>query len=218
MPRLLTRYLLLSSVLILFSHCAYHQYAHPASSKPIVISNSDVLPVIPANGTGIKYKASIDVLNKHFSGIVLLKQIDSVKHFVFITELGMKMFDFEMKHGHFAPVYVFEPLNQPKLINVLTKDFEILLLLDLYQKQAEYCSNPGQWDFIKLKEGEHLSVVEPQMETHFATLRRTFHKKHRDTRTIYTPGNASNYQSVSLKQYGLVKIYIELNEIPSTND
>lgn len=183
-----------------------------------MIGNDDVLPVVPANGAGIKYKASIDVLNKHFSGIVLLKQIDSVKHFVFITELGMKMFDFEMRHGHFSPVYVFEPLNKPKLINVLTKDFEILLLLDLYQKQAEYCSNPGQWGFIRLKEGAQLSVVEPQMETHFATLRRTFHKKRRDTRTIYTPGSASDYRSVSLKQYGFVKIYIDLTEIPPSND
>ncbi|MBS1636091.1 MAG: hypothetical protein JST26_09260 [Bacteroidetes bacterium] len=211
MPRFPTRYLLLSSILILFAGCAYHRYAHPHTSQPLVITNDVISPLIPQDGKSVKYKASIDVLNKHFSGIILLKQMDSVKHFVFITELGMKMFDFEMKNNRFTPVYVFEPLNNPKLIGALTHDFETLLLLDLYGKSGEYNTCLNGRDFLRIKEGDLVSIVE--REGTVAEKRTSFVKKRKDTQTTYTSSDKGPYEHIALKQYGLVKIYIDLTKL-----
>jgi len=213
MPRFLTRYLLLSSVFVVLSACAYSKFAHPAKSEPIVISSDNLEPLVPMDGSSIKFRASIDVLNRHFSGIIIVKQIDSTVHFVFITELGMKMFDLEVRNRHLEPVYVFEPLNKPGLVALLCKDFEIMLLLDAWQQQAVYVTKATGRDFIKWKTGTQTSILE--REGLVAERRLTFRKKRRDTRTTYT---TSGLKQISLKQYGLVKLYIDLTEIPKTND
>src|SRR6478735_1040855 len=98
MSRLPKAYLLLSSVLILvFGSCRISKYKHLKQCNAVVFNAGHVLPVLK-NTNSVKYKATIDVLKNHFSGLVILKQTDSVsQHIVFITELGLKMFDFEVK-------------------------------------------------------------------------------------------------------------------------
>src|SRR5688572_23798190 len=96
-------FLLLSS--LYFSSCAYRQLASYKKQSDILVTPAVLQPVIPLIHA-VKYKASIDVLNKHFTGLIVLKQTDAdTKHLVFVTELGMRMFDFEMKGDSMKPVF-----------------------------------------------------------------------------------------------------------------
>lgn len=202
-------FLLLSSLLL--SSCAYHRY----SRKPIrivEINERSLKPVIPAEGA-VKYKASIDFLNKHFTGLIVLKKTDAEsKHLVFVTELGMRMFDFEMKGDSIKPVFVFDPLNKPKLVTALVRNFRSILLIEWFNKTASLIVKSDKetlhlWhDKFNRNDNRDLILV---CENNSAEELLVFNKHKKESKTIYT----NNYDNIKLKQYGLVKLYIELEKI-----
>lgn len=197
-------FLLLSSLIL--SSCAYHKLASYKKRSDVQVS-SVIKPVIPESNA-VKYKASIDVLNRHFTGLIVLKQTDpETKHLVFVTELGMRMFDFEMKGDSMKPVFVFDALNKPKLVNALVRNFETILLVKWLNKTAEIRDKSGK-EVLHLKDKEHHSFLSKNSDQ-YVTEQWVFNKHKKETRTIYT----NNYSTIKLKQYGVVKLYIELEKI-----
>jgi hypothetical protein len=197
--------LLLSSILL--TSCAYHKLASYKKKTELLIGPSALQPVIPIANSA-KYKASIDVLNKHFTGLIILKQTDAeTKHLVFVTELGMRMFDFEMKGDSMKPVFVFDALNKPKLVTALVRNFETILLVKWFNKSAEIREKAGK-EVLHLKDKEHHLFLFRNTEQG-VTEQRVFNKRKKESRTIYT----NNYNNIKLKQYGLVKLFIELDKI-----
>ncbi|HWY09950.1 MAG TPA: hypothetical protein VN026_01435 [Bacteroidia bacterium] len=198
-------FLLLSSLLL--SSCAYHKLASYKKQKELLITSDNLKPIIPGNGA-IKYKASIDVLNKHFTGTIVLKQTDAeTKHLVFVTELGMRMFDLEMKGDSMKPVFVFDPLNKPQMVNALVRNFETILLVNWFNKNAEIREKSGKV-IVYLKNGKHNMFLK-KGEDLFLTEQWVFNTHKKESKTIYS----DNYGTIKLKQYGLVKLYIELEKI-----
>jgi hypothetical protein len=201
-------YLLLSSVFIL-SSCAYNQYKRKETKTKEIITEKNLVPVIPSDGKAVKYKASIDVLNRHFSGIIVLKETEpGIRHLVFVTELGMRMFDFVMKGDSIHPEFVFEPLNKPKLIMGLTNGFRDMLLVGVYQKEASVKSGK-QGEFYFVNSGKNNLVIIKDA-ANFTTANRVFAGKKKSSRSIY----GANYESIDFKTYGLVKLKIKLDKIP----
>jgi hypothetical protein len=197
--------LLLSSILL--TSCAYHKLASYKKRTDTPVASSVIKPLIPENNA-VKYKASIDVLNKHFTGLIVLKQTDpETKHLVFVTELGMRMFDFEMKGDSMKPVFVFDALNKPKLVNALVRNFETIFLVKWFNKNAEIKEKAGK-EVLHLKNKKHHLFLR-RNEERFVTEQRVFNKHKKETRTIYT----NNYNNIKLKQYGFVKLFIELDKI-----
>lgn len=74
------------------------------------------------------YKANIKVYDNNFSGIFIVKKISKSKHrIVFTTEMGAKIFDFTFHNNDFKVNYVIENLDKKLLLNVLEKDFRMLV-------------------------------------------------------------------------------------------
>jgi len=74
------------------------------------------------------YKANIDVYKKSFSGILIIKKIDNQHHrIVFTTEMGNKLFDFSFIKGEFNVNFIIDEMNKSILINILKKDFKVLI-------------------------------------------------------------------------------------------
>lgn len=215
-PSLITC-LLLSSILLL-SGCAISRYKGLSCDK-IVMSESDLAPVVPASGI-IKYKTSIDVLKNHLTGLLVVKKTDSLTtRIVFVTELGMKMFDFEARGHNIQAVYVFDPLNKPALIDALKRNFNNLLLLNAYNRETGTCvkGNRRIFEVRDAKDKTYYTVEDAG--THAALLQETFHKRKQESRTAYTYDKATGlYSQIKTKQYGLVKFYFELNAIPPSHD
>lgn len=209
--------LLLSSILLL-SGCAISKYKRLSCDK-IVMNEGDLAPVIPVSGL-VKYKTSIDILKNHLTGLLIVKKTDSLTtRIVFVTELGMKMFDFEAKDGQIHAVYVFDPLNKPVLIDALKRNFNNLLLLNAYRQETGKCMKGNKQIFeIKAANDKCYYTVE-DTTTHAALWQETFHKRKHESRTEYTYDKALGlYSRIKTKQYGLVKFYFELNVIPPSND
>ena len=205
-------FLLLSSLLL--SSCAQRKLSSYEPKEGIRVSTTDLKPVIPESGAA-KYKASIDFLNKHFTGLIVLKQTDAeTKHLVFVTELGMRMFDFEMKGDSMKPVFVFDPLNKPKLVSSLVRNFKTILLIEWFNKSVLVRVKSGKevLDLMAVKnkhlvKDRHLFLFKD--ENSYAIKQQVFYKYKKESKTIY----ANNYGTIKLKQYGLVKLYIELEKI-----
>jgi hypothetical protein len=200
-------FLALSS-LLLSTGCAYHKFKKLPSKNELLVEEASLKPVIPSDGKAIKYRASIDVLRNHFSGLIVLKQTDAqTRHLVFVTELGLRMFDFEMKNDSIKPVFVFNPLNKPKLVSALVRNFNVMLLTEIFNKKAAVKNKNGS-PVLYVKNGKrHLFVTTTQGKE--AMQQNVFSKRKKESKTTYT----ADYASIHLKQYGLVKLYIELEKI-----
>jgi hypothetical protein len=74
------------------------------------------------------YKAKITLYSKTFGGIFIVKKIAEANHrIVFTTEMGSKLFDFSFKNDDFKVNYILENMNKKMLLNILEKDFRVLI-------------------------------------------------------------------------------------------
>lgn len=75
------------------------------------------------------YNASVDVMGRHLSGLLLVKNMpDSSQRVVFTNEAGITFFDFGFsRQGDFKVYNVIAQLNKKPVIQTLRKDFELVL-------------------------------------------------------------------------------------------
>ncbi len=74
------------------------------------------------------YKAKIDVYKKSFGGIFIVKKLGENHHRIaFTTEMGNKIFDFSFHKNEFKVNYILDQIDKKILINILRKDFKILV-------------------------------------------------------------------------------------------
>lgn len=213
MRQLLSPSLLLSSILCcLFLSCSISKFKHPTSFADVLITKETITPILKEK-LATKYKASIDVLKNHLSGILIVKQADSTStHLIFVTELGMKMFDFEWNNNSMKSIYVFEPLNKPSLINVLQENFKSIFLFDVYSSKGKICSNKKYPTYISASINQPRFLVLDSI-TKLKT-QQIFNKNHKSCFINYTFDSQKNtYSKITCTQFGIVKIRTELEAI-----
>ena len=73
---------------------------------------------------------TIDVMKNHFSGLMVIKSLSNGGfRVVFMTEVGLKIFDMEFVPGKPAQVYYFmDALNKKILVKTLSADLRLLLI------------------------------------------------------------------------------------------
>ncbi|MES2760994.1 MAG: hypothetical protein V4677_02260 [Bacteroidota bacterium] len=211
MARSLKLYLSLSSICLFLACCRISKFKHPSECNRVVINKDAFLPVLKETGA-TKFKGSIDVLKNHLTGLVIVKKTDSAStHIIFVTEIGMKMFDFEWKDQAMKAVYVFEPLNKPALINALLSNFKAILLLDVYT-HAGWCSNKKIRSYYKLEGAKHRYIIADTLKG--ISSQQIFNKNKRSCFINYTfVPETKTYSQIRCTQFGLVKIRTELNRI-----
>ena len=127
------RYLLFS-VLLTFTCCAAdYKYMQTAVSDPACISK-----LAPDHFETSWYHASVDVVGRHISGLLLIKNMpDSVQRIVFTNEAGVTFFDFGFsKEGHFKVFNIIKQLDRTPVVQTLEKDFRLILGLPF--REAAY--------------------------------------------------------------------------------
>lgn len=214
-------YLLLSSLLFLvIVSCRISKFKNYNGDR-VGITHVLITPVLSSNQP-LKFKATIDVLKNHLTGILIVKQTDSAAaHFVFVTELGMKMFDFVYKDNRMEAAYVFEPLNKPKLINSLMRDLEDMFLFKIINQSSVRCEtkNGSVFYYLDLAPRELKSIFFTTDTLNHIITQEIFNRRKKSSLINYTyNANTQSYSQIKCIQYGFVKIHIELNEIPKTND
>jgi hypothetical protein len=83
----------------------------------------------PAGVTTSWYDASIDVVGKHLSGLLLIKEMpDRSTRIVFTNEAGIKFLDFEFpEKGGFKVHHILKQMDKKPVIRLLQNDFSLLL-------------------------------------------------------------------------------------------
>ena len=79
------------------------------------------------------YNTSIDVIGKHISGLLLFKAMpDSSLRVVFTNEVGITLLDFGFSNdGKFKVYQVIKLLDKKAVINLLRKDFDLIMMRNL---------------------------------------------------------------------------------------
>ncbi|WP_198673981.1 hypothetical protein [Chitinophaga alhagiae] len=87
-------------------------------------------PFRPRFDTTVLYNTQVDVLQHHFSGLLLFKPMENGSmRVVFLTETGVKFFDFEFgENGSFTKHYVLPKMDKKAVVKTLRKDFEMILM------------------------------------------------------------------------------------------
>jgi hypothetical protein len=127
------RYLLLSSCIFLLAGCSsVYKNLQPATG------DINYLQKFKPDFKNALYKAEIDVVGHHLSGLLLIKTLpDTTIRMVFSTETGFKFFDFAFSpDGDFKVFYVVKQMNKNAVIKTLKKDFELILLPQKNYKSA----------------------------------------------------------------------------------
>lgn len=124
MPRCPMRFLLFSAALLGISCASEYK-----NLTPTTVDQQCLAKVRPPALATAWYDAGIDVVGKHISGLLLIKEMpDQSKRIVFTNEAGVKFFDFGYDHvGTFKVHYVIRQLNKKAVVRLLRDDFSLLL-------------------------------------------------------------------------------------------
>lgn len=133
-----TSYIVLRTLIFLSFFVLINCQSTYKSLKPVESSTNCVekfKPVFKANW----YNATVDVIGKHISGLLLFKAMsDSSMRVVFTNEVGVTFFDFEFKKdGTFKAHQIIEQMNKKAVINLLRKDFELIMMRGLTSKKLK---------------------------------------------------------------------------------
>lgn len=91
------------------------------------------------------YKGSFDVYGRYLSGLLYLKPTQEQSYrVVFLTEVGMKMFDVEVFKDDFKVHYALKYLDKKILWNLLEKDLRLLLTENLIGEKICFCNYQEQ--------------------------------------------------------------------------
>lgn len=123
------RYLIINIIVIfIFSACTLN------TTKDLQIRNNGA--TIDLINTGLftnsaidyVYKSNIKAYGELFGGILVVKSLGDQHHRIaFMTEFGSTLFDFEFANEGFTVHSIIPQLDKKLLINLLKKDFQILL-------------------------------------------------------------------------------------------
>ncbi len=131
------RYFLFSALLLAFSACSnYFRDMVPIASDQHCVEK--LRPGTPETTTW--YQASVHVVGKHISGLMLIKTMaDSSVRVVFTNQSGFKFFDFEfLPDGRFSVKHVISQLDRQPVIKTLEQDFALLLGLPFHGKTGAW--------------------------------------------------------------------------------
>ena len=91
-----------------------------------------ILPVswFKTDSDHLLMNTTIDVMKNHFSGLMVIKSLTKGGYrVVFISEVGLKIFDMEFVSGKPVQVYYFmDALNKRTLIKTLSADLRLMLI------------------------------------------------------------------------------------------
>ena len=202
--------LLLSSfIAILFSAC---QFGHYVRLIKATSASTSLKPIFGDNFNSFLFKTNITVYGKDYSGLLVTKQMSPQDYrVIFTTELGMKLFDFEFKDTAFTLHYCVPQFNKPKLLKVIQKDIETLLMNNLNKKIFEYFTDSKMlYSIHKSKNGKLDNYYFTDKST--AHLVKIDHAKKRRKKTTFILSNYQNdFPGNILIQHHDIKLKIELN-------
>ena len=120
------RYLLISFILFFLNSCKSLSTTKNLTGKEKV--KEIINPYFSNTEIDYVYKAKIHFGKHGFGGVLIIKKIkEEVHRVVFITEFGIKIFDFEFLKDSFRVNYIIDKMNKKYVLSALKNDYQLLI-------------------------------------------------------------------------------------------
>lgn len=213
MRRSLPKNLLLSSLLLIILAACSPTLGYK-SAGTVRVDQSRARSIIPKEKS-LLFKSKIKVYNKRYSGLILLKQVDKeTAHLTFVTEIGMKIFDFEIRDNSFNLVYIFEPLNKPRIIQLLKNDMKLILMKDLLGTEAKCYEKQNKKIYRSSRKPKTFYFVDQSPLVSKSLVKGALFTKQKVT---YLYNDSLEATQVKLRHKGLVRVKIELHKVTGSS-
>lgn len=144
-----------SSCILIFASC------NPEMLKGYTIHSNpgfDFIPVFTDTCEKALYKVNISNNKNSLSGLAMIKKMEETNSFraVFMSETGLKYFDFEFfKNDSVIVHYVMDAMNRKGLIRTLTSDFSLIFNTEVDDKTLTFylAEKTREGYIIKEKQG-----------------------------------------------------------------
>jgi hypothetical protein len=210
------RNLILSSlVVLLLSACSpllFNNYKRPEAGTD---NGGNIPSWFREAGNRYLFQASIDIYKKHFSGLLFIKRLSAdSSRILYITELGMKIFDLEFPgNGSSRVIYCMEGLNKKSVLSLLQRDMGLMIRNITIDNKAKILeSRKDSRKIIKIKEQKGTSYCFLNDSTgtvdeliHTGLLAKKLHLR-------YFSSNGMDLDSIALSHYS-VKLNIHLSKL-----
>ncbi len=174
MPTFQIRCLLLISLLAIMQGCSPVHKQMQSETKDV----REIQKFRPVFTVAL-YKATVDVMDNHLSGLLLIKKMpDSSTRMVFSNEMGLSFFDFEFTaNGNFKVYSIIKKMNKRSVIKTLQHDFELVLMNKLDNAAASVRSNDRLLYFIFPQDKGYNYYITDAGATELIRMERASHKK-----------------------------------------
>ncbi|MCW3093622.1 MAG: hypothetical protein JWP81_4691 [Ferruginibacter sp.] len=168
------RCLLFSSCLLLMLGCT-SAYKHLQSTT----GDAAVLQQFKPTFSVALYKAGVDVMGNHLSGLLMIKRMpDSSVRMVFSNEIGFKFFDFQFsKDSGFKVFSIIQQMNKKALIKTLRKDFELVMMENINPQDVLIRKNEGLIYYTFQRENGYYHYITNTEGTELVRLERSSKRK-----------------------------------------
>jgi hypothetical protein len=115
----------------------------------------------------VLYATQVDILQHHLSGLLYFKPMeDSSMRVVFMSEMGMKFFDFEFaEDGSFTKHYMLPKMDKKAVVKTLRKDFEMVLMRQDPSTATVYNMNGLRYTAFGLAKGKIYYITDADCKT-----------------------------------------------------
>jgi len=138
------RNLVLISVILLFSGCSYRY------TNFLDFQDKKVLKPVFCGSQSYLFSTNIKLFNKNFSGLLIIKQMpDSIYRAVFTTEIGLTLFDIEIRKDTSIIHSQFEQFNKSAIIKTIDNDLRLLLMNDINYSNTEIYKDKNKHSVYK---------------------------------------------------------------------
>jgi hypothetical protein len=204
MNRFLPNVLFLSSLVLFISCSPLKGYRKTG----VVLPADKTLSPFTELSKPVLYRAEIDIAKNHFSGLLFVKKLEESTRLTFVTEMGMSIFDFEIKDQQIRLISIMEGLNKPALVKVLSEDMQRIFVGNHFSSE----------EFKKENELAYRQTSSPRyyyLLGEDKTLDKLIVKGRLTKKAIARYGYTQEKipQTIHYQRKGLVKIRINLNKI-----
>ena len=194
-----------TSICLLLFNCA--SYPVKNNFKNTTIQTQISNPYFSNADRDYVYKANIAVYDNTFGGIFIVKKLGDQQHrVVFTTEMGTKLFDFSFHKDAFKVNYILDDLNKKILINILKKDFKVLITEHI---TALNTYTLDQESIVRTKLNKKTYYY--YKDEHLNQIVRASHRKEK-VRFSFTEINDNIAKRITIKHYN-IKLEINLKSI-----
>jgi hypothetical protein len=213
------RNLVLSSIFAaLLAGCSYPQFNSFQLTAEPIFSLSDIKPWFIYGPDHYLFSADIDIYSNHFGGMMVIKYLSREScRVVYITEVGIKVFDLEFfTNGDFKVHYCLEAINRKLIIKTLKNDIG-LMLADVPSINKGKLSEDRKLDKSLLKSKDHSRtryyLLDNKSHRTEEILTRSCLQKKVDIK--YFRNSQNDLDSVQIRHYN-IRLKINLSNINET--